>query len=293
MGIDTAPTAGKLRSNDLRHAVDRLFDAGRMAWPQFDVDAGLFERYVTRHASGETPPGDIYAADMYLACACAHGVNAALAVLERTLEGNVARAVASIDSSHAFVEDVLQTVRERLLVRRDDEPGKISEYAGRASLRTWLCAVAVRCAISQRRLKGEQCHADLAVEDDRRLAKGGPEFDYLRRRYKGAFEEAVRGAIERLSSKERALLRLNLVEGMSIDRLGTVYQVGRSTAARWLASARRALLEEARRKLRENVRLTSTELESLSAAMHSQLDVSILRLLGRTTGSLPRDAAGN
>jgi RNA polymerase sigma-70 factor (ECF subfamily) len=216
---------------------------------------------------------------MYLACACAYGVEGALSAFECTFAVDVARAVASIDSSHAFVQDTLQVVRERLLVPKRGEPGKIVEYAGRASLKSWLCAVAVRSAITLRRRQGERGHRSFSKGVDRRLAQGGPEFEYLRGRYKEVFEEAVRTAVEQLPAKQRMMLRLNLIDRMSIDKLGAMYKVGRSTAARWLASARRALLEHARRELHAKLRLTSTELDGLAADMRSQLEISIHRLL--------------
>jgi RNA polymerase sigma-70 factor, ECF subfamily len=271
-------------SSEVVEAAQRLFELGRAAWPEVDLEPSVFERYFARHATGEPLPAPARAADLYLACACAYGVDGAFAAFERALAGDMARAVASIDSSHAFVEEILQATRERILVRKGGEPAKIADYAGRASLRSWLRAVAVRCAISQRRRKAEQRHTPFAVENDRRLAKGGPEFDYLRGRYKDVFEEAVGRAIEQLPSKQRMLLRLNLVDGMSVDKLAAIYKVGRSTAARWLANARHALLEQARRELHTKLQLTSTELESLAGDMRSQLEVSILRLLASTSG---------
>jgi RNA polymerase sigma-70 factor (ECF subfamily) len=274
---------GESVSGALRQAARRRFELGRAAWPQVDLESSVFERYFMRHASAEALPAEQHAADMYLACACAHGVDQALAVFERTLTSHVARAVASIDSSRAFVEETLQATRERLLVPKGGDPSKMADYAGRASLRSWLSAVAVRWAISQRRRTGERRHKLFTEEDDRRLAEGGPEFDYLRRRYKDEFEKAVRSAIKQLSPKARMLLRLNVVDGMSVDRLATAYKVGRSTAARWLASARRALLEQTRRELQSKLGLTSTELESLAGDILSQLEVSVLKLLASQT----------
>jgi RNA polymerase sigma-70 factor, ECF subfamily len=276
---DSAQTNG--RDVDRAVAIRRRFDSGCLAWPDIVVPLEVFEAYVARHATQEGLPAEAHASDMYLACACAHGIGPAAVQLERALGRDMARAVASIDSSPAFVEDVLQLTRVRLLVRKGDEPSKMADYAGRASLKSWLSAVAVRCAISQRRRKSDQWHQSLAPGDDLRLARGGPEFEYLSGRYKPAFEEALRSAIKRLPAKERMLLRLNLVDGMSIDRLGTMYRVGRSTAARWLAAARGALLEEVHRELRTKLRLTSTELESLGAEIRSQLDVSLSTLLAR------------
>lgn len=267
-----------ITSGERADGVRRRFDRGRAAWPDVALSFDVFQAYAMRHAKDESLPAEAYAPDMYLACACAHGLKLAIKHLERTLVPDVARAVASIDSSPAFVEEVLQLTRVRLLVRKDDGPSKMADYAGRATLKSWLSAAAVRCALSQKRRKGGEPAAPSPGED-LRLAKGGPEFEYLRRRYKEVFEETVRAAIQALSAKERMLLRLNLAEGMSVDKLGAMYRVGRSTAARWLAAARAALLDQVRRDLRAKLKLTSTELESLGAEIQSQLEVSLVSLL--------------
>ena len=176
-------------SEALRATTKRRFEAGHSAWPQLDLEFETFAQYFLRHATVSVLPKEEYAADMYLACACAHGVEGSLAIFEETLARDIARAAGSIDSSAAFVDDALQATRERLFVRKDGEPSKISDYAGRSSLRSWLCAIAVRWAISQRRRVGERRSESFAAENDKRLAKGGPEFEYLRARYKDAFEK--------------------------------------------------------------------------------------------------------
>jgi RNA polymerase sigma-70 factor (ECF subfamily) len=255
----------------------RYFDRGRAAWPDLVLELGMFESYFSRHAVAG--PVEAHAADMYFACACANDVPGALQAFEKQLVGAIARAVASQRSSRAFVEEVLQSTREKLFVRRGPQLGKIADYGGRASLRAWLCAVAVRVAMSLRRRRGERLDPRIGIRPDKRLASAGPEIEYMRGRYKRAFEDAVGVAVGQLPSKERALLRLNLVDGMSVDVLAKVYDVGRSTAARWLANARRTLLALARREMRQKLHLTSTELDSLAAPMRSQLEVSILRLL--------------
>jgi RNA polymerase sigma-70 factor (ECF subfamily) len=251
------------------------FALGRAAWPHVALEFGAFRRYCARHTAAEAPPAVPRAADMYLACACACGIDEALAIFERTLAKDMERAVASIDSSRAFVEETLQVTRERLFVHKNGHPGRIADYAGRASLRTWLRAVAVRSAISLRRSKAERAHKPFAANDDRRLVERGPELEYLRRRYKDAFEDAVRAAFARLPSKQRMLLRLNVVDRMSVDKLATAYRVGRSTAARWLASARRTLVEQTRGELCAKLGLGSSEFDSLARDIRSQLEVTL------------------
>jgi RNA polymerase sigma-70 factor, ECF subfamily len=258
----------------------RFFEAGRSAWPSLPLSFEAFEAFFAPHAAAPTPPLETHAADVYLACACALGVPGALPAFERAYSGDLARAVGSIDPRPAAIDDVLQTTRERLFVRVGDAPGKIVTYGGRASLRSWLTAIAVRDAISRKRRKGEQRHDELTPAGDRRLVQGGPELEYLHRRYKLACEEAVRDAVERLPSKQRMLLRLNLVDGVSIDKLATMYKAGRATVARWLVAARSALVEEARGEMRTKLGLTASELDGLGPDLQSQLEVSILRLLG-------------
>ncbi|HXX66137.1 MAG TPA: sigma-70 family RNA polymerase sigma factor [Polyangiaceae bacterium] len=272
---------------DWHDAAQRRFDCGRAAWPDIALEFAEFEQYFRRHAEGGSLPPDAHASDMYLACACSRAVAPALRALDRMLEEDVARAVASIDSSPAFVEETLQQVRERLLISKSSGPSKIADYAGRASLKTWLCTVGVRSAISARRRRDARHHRS-APSEDVRLANNAPELDYLRRSYKETFENAVRSSILLLPSKQRLLLRLNVVDGMSVDRLAPMYRVSRSTAARWLASARRELLETVRRQLRSQLGVTSAELESLAADIRSQIDVSLPGLLARSGGeSLP------
>ena len=254
------------------------FEHGRSAWPAIDLDIDTFRRYFARHAS-ERIPGDDRAADMYLACACGYGVDGAVGALEHAFSRDIASAVASINPSPSFVEEALQVTRLRLFTRSGPAPGAIADYAGRASLRSWLRTVFVRSAISMRRRKAEQRHEPVTDQSDQRLARSGPEFEYLLRRYKEVFEDAIRSAIETLSPKERMLLRLSVVEGMSVDQLGAAYRVGRSTAARWIAAARATLFERARREVHEQVLVTSSELDSLATALRSQFEVNVGDLL--------------
>lgn len=263
--------------DELRSTAREYFELGRAALPQVALSYEEFERYFVGHGGRGSAA---YARDMYLACACAQRIDAALGLLERTLTNEVASAVVSIDSSPTFVEEVLQATRRKLLMAGGGKPARIATYAGLASLKSWLCAVAVRTALSQRRRKSAHGQSPLDDEREEPLARGGPEIEYLRRRYKDAFEGAVRTAIERLTDRERLFLRLNVIDRLSVDQLGAMYKVGRSTAARWLAAAKRALVEHTRCELQRQLGLGSTELDSLAVELRSQLDVSVRTLLG-------------
>jgi RNA polymerase sigma-70 factor (ECF subfamily) len=216
---------------------------------------------------------------MYLAFACAERHAEALRALDPMLRAAVERAVARIDPSPSFADEVTQAMREKLILSR---PPKIADYAGRATLRSWLATGAVRTALNLRRRKGDAPSARAVLGSSDAPLQREPELEYLRERYKDQFANAVRDALAALPARERALLRLHLGERASVDKLAAIYHVGRSTAARWLAAARARLVEETRSRLCERLRLTDSEYRSLAALVRSDVEVSVVRLLEAT-----------
>lgn len=258
-------------------------EIGRRAWPALAVDDAAFVRHLARHTkNGELPPV-AHVADLYLACACAQGVSGAVDRLEELYAASLLRVVARFAGAAAGPDDVLQAVREHVLVARDAREPRIADYAGQAPLKSWLAAAAARTAISMGRRKGDR----LASPLDSGVAEIGesvePELALLRARHKGHVETALREALAGLSTKNRALLRLSVRDGLSIDRLAAIYGIGRSTAARWVEAARAALLDATREELRKLVALTDSEMDDLTAAVRSDLNVSIVRLLATET----------
>jgi RNA polymerase sigma-70 factor (ECF subfamily) len=106
-----------------------------------------------------------------------------------------------------------------------------------------------------------------------------PELRYLSERYRAVFESALERAIRRLGARERALLRLQMVGGLTLDQIGAIYKVNASTVSRWIAGARDGLLRETERLLRAELPLSSSEFASLARMLASQLDLSVSRLL--------------
>lgn len=272
--LDEAPR----EPTDLARVARDCFELGSVRWPTVRLEVASLEQYFGR-LGADARPSPAHQADVYLACACAQGIASALAVVEPVLTADVARAVASVDPSRPFVADVIQVVRQRVFVPANGRPARIASYAGVSSLRSWLCAVGVRCALTQRRTKSGRVMERAGTGELERFARGGPELEYLRHRYKGAFEDAVRVAVTSLTRPEQTLLRLNLFERMSIDGLAVAYGVSRATAARRLASARAALLRKTRDELRSKVHLTSTEVESIASVLRSQLEINMAELL--------------
>jgi RNA polymerase sigma-70 factor (ECF subfamily) len=111
-----------------------------------------------------------------------------------------------------------------------------------------------------------------------------PEVDYLRTRYKAEFEAAVREALAGLTDRDRLLLKLTIVSGLSHEQLANIYSVNQSTVTRWIARAREQVLETTEREVCAKLRMPPGEFRSLAGLLLSRLDLSISRVL-----DTPRD----
>jgi RNA polymerase sigma-70 factor (ECF subfamily) len=271
-----APPASPARHEEnLEQTLRACFEAGRTSWPEVPLEIHAFVRHLAERSTDGLPPL-ARAPDLYIACACASGSPRALEVFHRSFRDDVARAVSRTDRSPAFLDDVLQLLSVKLFVRVGDEPPGIVEYGGRASLRGWLATVAKRTALNMRRRRDEQAHDEVSSGVAALGSAVGPEVALLRARYKAEFEAAIRVALAAMPPKDRTLLLLHLVNGVTLPQLAAMQNVSRATLARWLATAREALFEGTRRSLTEKLSLSPNEYESVVAMIRSQLELSVV-----------------
>jgi RNA polymerase sigma-70 factor (ECF subfamily) len=250
--------------------------AGARHWPELDVAPTTFVAYLRRLGDAAIL-GDAarHAADLYLACACLQGAPKALWAFESGYLTRVPQFVSRIGHDRDFVQEVTQSLRERLLVGRPPDPPRLASYSGRASLLSWVAVCAQRVALDHRR---RQSGDDVAPE-----SQVGPsnapdaETLYLKLRYSRVFEAAIATALARMPAKERVLLRLWLYEQMSMERIGAMYRVNVSTVSRWLSKARESLSADIEVLVREQLGVTDVEFASLSRLIHSQIDETVLR----------------
>jgi RNA polymerase sigma-70 factor (ECF subfamily) len=118
------------------------------------------------------------------------------------------------------------------------------------------------------------------TEDDGELlaqaaADEDPEVALLRERCREELRAALVAAIAGLDSRERTLLRLSLRDHLTIDQLGALFRVHRSTAARWLKALQAKLHASTRAQLAATLKLEGAELESLIRAVGSRIDMSL------------------
>lgn len=219
-------------------------------------------------------------ADVALAFACAEQSPTALAAFERRYGGDYAGALSRLSLSRSEIDEVAQTVRERLFVARPGLAPKILNYAGRGALVAWLRAVIVRAGIDLRRTRAREPDRPGDAEPlmDLTAATDDPELESLRARYQQPFREAFRDALLALPQDERNALRLNVAEGLNIEQIGVIYGVHRATVARWIARAREGIAAQTRQLLAARLGMPAPEIESLVRLCQSRLDVGFSAL---------------
>jgi RNA polymerase sigma-70 factor, ECF subfamily len=222
--------------------------------------------------------GRLHTTDLYLACAVGSGAAGAVELfLARFLEP-VSAAVMSIRGAAGLLDEVRQALHERLLVAADGAP-RILRYAGRASLSTWVGVAAHRQALWLMRAQTVQTRAADRVAQELPAIELDPELLYLKTRYRAAFKDALSIAIERLPQRQRLVLRLHAVAGLTMARIGVMLKVDESTVSRWVQRARATILVETQRELGQRLGIQVAEVPSIARLVTSQLDVSLARLL--------------
>ena len=89
----------------------------------------------------------------------------------------------------------------------------------------------------------------------------------------------MKDALAKAPESDRAILRLHVVNNVSVEKIGKMLGVSQSTASRWLAKARAEVLANVKSILKERSRISSAEIESLARLLASRLDLSISQAL--------------
>lgn len=288
LGAPSASQRARLQAvlGAIAEAIDRAWPEGPPVLAEFWAELA---RCVPEGTDDEALPSVLAAmhgVELHLAFACRHGDPAALARFEREHIGPLGSVVGRVDPSPVFVDEVKQRLRTKLLVSEGQGPPKIAHYQGRGDLQTWVRVVAVREALSSVRSERRRALASdeqlLAIE----ASATGPELGALKQQYRERFAEAFAAALSERTPAERNLLRLHYLHGLSIDELGSLLGIHRSSAARRIAKTRRTLLRDTRRRLQASLAMGRQDFEQLMELIASRLDLSIERfLVDRDEGS--------
>lgn len=258
-----------------------LLDAAEAELPTLALDRADVVRALSALEASCFELGPDEVLEVRLALGCAAGDDVAVRAFEASYMAIVDRAVAHMGLSADAMDELRQVVRDKLLVAASGPP-KIVGYAGRGKLAGLVKVVAVRAAISM--LRKEKRHLPGAGGDLRDLpgAAIDPELSFLKAHYRAAFKRAFEAAVRSLGSRERNVLRLHLLGGMTLEQVARMYGMHRATVIRSLAKVRKHLYGETHRRMRRELEVGQDELESIMHLVRSRLDVSLGGLLRST-----------
>lgn len=278
----TAP-ADRAELDDVLRAAH---DAGFAAWPSVKLDAARFAGFVAERVAADDDPVAAVArldgAALYLTCGCAGGQVDALRAFDKAFLAKAPAYLARMAPPRAVIDEVQQLARERLLVGAGNAPPRIAQYTGRGSLEGFVRIAVVRIASDLLgRERGHEAVAEPAADEAAALL--GPAHDeerrFLQTRYAGEFAGAFREALAARPARERNLLRFHYLERLTPARIGTLYNVHRTTVMRWLDAATEALLAATRANLIARLGLSASECDSLIELVKSRLDFTLDALL--------------
>lgn len=268
----------ELAPDELECALAALWREAAAAWPRVVVEGERFVEHLAVRAPGGGFPAALaalHSRDLYLACALEDGDDAAAAVFRTRIVDDLDERI--VPAAQGRLDEVRQRVCERLLVA-DGAPPRIASYRGHGALHAWVRVTAARIALDLVRAEPERSLGEAA------LAAAGPagpdpELAHVRATTRAALASAIERAAAQLSVRERTLLRLSLLDELTIDDLAALYRVHRATAARWLSAARDGLGHSARRELAAATGLAADELTSALRLLETQIDLSWSRFL--------------
>ncbi|MDB4962632.1 MAG: putative DNA-binding regulatory protein [Myxococcales bacterium] len=240
----------------------RHLEVGRAAWPSLVWDAASYRAWLIEACDGDLASrlATLDPAETVLCWAAGHGDAEAHRLVELHYMQQVAPALRRFGPDPAFVDEVAQRVRMKLLVAPAGELAPIARYALGGGLGGLVRVAAIREALTLRRLDKPVEPAE-ALED--LVGEQDPELRALKERYAHEFQRAFTAAVAELAPRDRHILRLNLSAKASIDDIARIHRTHRATAARWLTAAREQLAEGTRRHLQAGLQIEPDELQSL------------------------------
>lgn len=220
-------------------------------------------------------------ADLWLTHGAGAGDATALAELDTVHLRRIPEYLAQLRLAPADVADVQQHVRQRLCTTDGDanrEP-VLWQYTGRADLAGWLRVIALREGLAHKRREGAlaQRHQRAAAGE---IAVADPVLRALKTKYRDEFRSAFAAAMQQLEPQARSILRLQVIEQLTLDQIGQALRVHAATASRWLSQARADLHRLTCAQLANQLQLGDDDVESAMRLIASELDASVSRVLG-------------
>lgn len=263
--------------------------SARLAWeqaranrPGVAVPLDAFAR-----ALAGADPATLATDDVYLALACAAGDRLACEAFDREHVARIPSFLARIERDASVLDEVMQRVRTRVLVGDGERPARVGDYAGRGSLSAWVRVVALRThahLVAERR-SAHRLESDAALDFDAAVIP--LDLAVARQEHRATVERALAAALRGLPPRDRTVLRMHYVDGLSLEKIGRVYAVDKATVSRWLRATRERIADDALAQVQEETGANAEDARSLLGLLLSAMSLSLPGLLRSIDASAP------
>jgi RNA polymerase sigma-70 factor, ECF subfamily len=253
----------------------------------FRVERVEFQRKLLAAVDGASDPaaalGGVHAVDLYLAVGCSTRQPAALNEFSTRYLSQVQRYLRGLPGISIRPDEVRRELEDTLLFGRGG-PGRIAQYGGRGPLERFVAIAARNSALTLRRqqarwgAKVTTLKSAVAVELDR-----AP--NLAPHRFEAELHGALREAIAGLDLRQRTIIRMHFIHGLSFTHIARMLRVHQSTVSRTFATTVRELQAAIERKMRAAFHLDDREVLSVMRELRGRMDISLSRVLRETVES--------
>ncbi len=222
--------------------------------------------------------------DLALACACAHGNDAAWEQFIRDHRPVLYRTADALDPSGGARElaDALYADLYGTRERAGERQSLFRYFHGRSTLATWL-----RSVLAQRHVDAVRARRrtqPLEAADDRQAVRAA-QTDTERQRYLDLMERALTAAVEALGARDRLRLASYYTQGLTLAQVGRLLGEHEATVSRQLARTRREIRRSVEAELRTSYGLIEPQVEQCFAcALDDPGPLDLSRIIRKDSG---------
>jgi RNA polymerase sigma-70 factor (ECF subfamily) len=279
--------------NDAQRLAHRLADRGfgtseaaallagvTQRWPLVKVDPDALGEFLAGRLAEGNGVSELHLEDLALTWACLAGDAAAHSSFVKTMRPALRRVLHRAGSD---ADELEAAVLARMLGDAGSPP-TLGRYGGHGPLKHFVMVAAMRTLIDWQRARKAHAAIDdpwlelaIQVASDERGPRERSDWSQLRPHLSAALE----GAVASLPLRQRNVLRLHYLEGVSADALGRMFGVHRATTTRWLADARAHVFAHVQRHLRAQLEVGASTLEAINHDLAEGIELSLPGFLAR------------
>jgi RNA polymerase sigma-70 factor, ECF subfamily len=268
-------TTGRDSTADSKELLGKVLAAGASRWPGLTADPDELARYLSERGVSlehSTPP---IASDLFLAFACQANLPNAVQLFHLTYGQIITSTARHFDKSGALADELWQRMAELLFVIEAGRPPGIAQYSGRGPLSAWVRTCAKRTALRLVKLDSLETLVTREALAEEISDACDQELTLLKSHYGEVFRQELLAALGDLPSKDRLLLQLHLVAGLSTTRIAKMYHLNQSSISRQLQRAAASIFTLIKQRVHLRLGVATAELESLLDLARSHIELSL------------------